>query len=121
MRPSFKTYVVLSCAAVLIFLLLIGYRTLTYYNGPLIDEWHCSEGLAPASNEQGGSACFEEGTALDSGWTWDVLGNRPYDCERRHGWAVVLDEQKQPDCMRLTSPLRMPPEPYTYRDYTIMS
>lgn len=43
--------------------------------GPLANEMACSAGEAPANNEEGGSACFKEGSDLPSGYAWDPRGN----------------------------------------------
>ncbi|HSV37200.1 MAG TPA: hypothetical protein VLI04_00445 [Nocardioidaceae bacterium] len=43
--------------------------------GLLGDEWACEQGKAPATNEVGGSNCFDEGSTLPKGFTWDVGGN----------------------------------------------
>jgi hypothetical protein len=66
---------------------------------PFIDEWHCSKGEAPATNEVGGSACFPEGATLPAGMVWDPLGNRPFSCEDRRGWTEIYRNQET-DCLR---------------------
>jgi len=43
--------------------------------GLFANEMACSQGEAPANNPEGGSACFEEGSELPPGFTWDPRGN----------------------------------------------
>ena len=67
--------VALTAAAVaaLVVVGLLAYFILS--GGPLANEMACSEGEAPANNDEGGSACFKEGSELPSGYTWDPRGN----------------------------------------------
>ncbi|MGV8884780.1 MAG: hypothetical protein ACOH1T_04220 [Microbacteriaceae bacterium] len=39
------------------------------------NEMACEEGKAPATTTDGGSACFDEGSVLPAGFTWDPRGN----------------------------------------------
>jgi len=46
---------------------------------PVGDEWDCSPGEFPATNQAGGSACFRNGDELPPGWRADPKGNQPLD------------------------------------------
>ncbi|MBS45446.1 MAG: hypothetical protein CMH83_20200 [Nocardioides sp.] len=80
-----------------------------YYGGGFYDEWYCVQGEAPATSARGGSTCYPEGEALPKGWTFDPLGNRPFDCGWRHGWQPVerldADAGEGSDCARTDEPL----------------
>lgn len=66
---------------------------------PIIDEWQCSKGQAPAEAQGGGRDCFPEGETLPAGYTWDPLGNRPFSCDGRWGWTLIHRNQET-DCLR---------------------
>lgn len=53
------------------------------------DERACSDDEAPAIAAGGGAMCFPEGAALEDGWEWDPLGNRPLTCSHRPGWTEI--------------------------------
>ena len=68
----------------------------------LVDEWHCTEGSAPAHNRVGGGDCFPTGSALPPGYRWDRWGNRPLasSCER-DGWVRITNRTDDlTDCVR---------------------
>lgn len=77
---------------------LVTYR-LVLSGVPVIDEWQCSKGEAPATNDGGGRDCFPEGAVLPAGMVWDPLGNRPFSCDGRRGWTVIYRGQET-DCLR---------------------
>jgi hypothetical protein len=76
---------------------------------PVLDEWACSEGEAPYTYPEGGSACAREGSALPAGATWDPFGNRPLACHDRWGWTevepVTPDPDRGTDCVREGEPI----------------
>ena len=78
-------------------LVAIGYLFLS--GVPVMDEWQCSKGQAPAVNSIGGRNCFPEGATLPAEYTWDSLGNRPFSCDGRRGWTVIYRNQET-DCLR---------------------
>ncbi len=69
---------------------------------PVADEWHCSQGRAPAHNRVGGSECFKEGSTLPEGYRWDRWGNRPlaHSCDD-DGWVLVTNRtDNRTECVR---------------------
>jgi hypothetical protein len=79
-RPAPWATVLLVCSAVAVGAALVvaaGFAALVFIFNPTADEWHCSQGEAPALRQNGGSACFPEGSELPRGWRWDPAGNRP--------------------------------------------
>ena len=79
----------------------------------LVDEWHCSDGEAPAGEAPFYNHCFREGADLPAGYTWDPYGNRPmsYNCDKS-GWKKVTRPPTDPqsasredDCLREDTPL----------------
>lgn len=121
-KLSHKIITGVSALVSLMLILFLSFYVFTYFNGPLIDEWHCSEGERPADNVSGGSACFPTEEDLPPDYTWHPLGNRPFDCNNRHGWEPVIHEASgETDCIKKTTPMRIPPLGYRYRDYIIMS
>ena len=78
------------------------------HTGGVIDEWHCSDGEAPADNAGGGSDCFAEDAALPAGWEWDPFGNRPYGCTDRWWWTEIertLRGERVTECIRDDAPV----------------
>lgn len=68
-----KTLIIVAGAAVVAFagfvvVFIVGW-------GLFSKEMACSEGEAPANNDDGGSACFKVGSELPPGFTWDPRGN----------------------------------------------
>lgn len=120
LKPWEKALICASVLTSLALAALLGFRVLTYYTGPLYDEWHCGQGEAPAVQKEGGSACYPEGAKLPAGYTWDPLGNRPFSCDRRHGWEPIEHQRTgERDCMRRTDPLALPPRGWAYVNYVI--
>jgi hypothetical protein len=70
-----------------------------YMGVPFLDEWVCETGETPVLIDVGGSHCAENGSTLKPGERWDPLGNRPYVCEGRRGWAVVYNKSGRA-CLR---------------------
>jgi hypothetical protein len=84
---------------VLLVAAVIWFSRIALSGVPVVDEWRCSMGEAPAEFRGGGSDCFVDGSTLPAGATWDPLGNRPYSCDGRRGWTVIHRGQEG-DCLR---------------------
>ena len=75
---------------------------------PMGDEWHCSDGEAPAGKPPSYSGCYDTDKPLPRGLQWDPWGNRPmpYNCDK-DGWMLIerIPRGGQPadveeDCVR---------------------
>ena len=57
---------------------------------PMGDEWHCSDGEAPAGKSPSYSGCYDTDKPLPRGLQWDPWGNRPmsYNCDK-DGWMLI--------------------------------
>lgn len=105
-----------ACVVVAGALAVGGLVALLYLANPVGDEWACSQGESPAGRNGLYSQCFEDGSDLPAGFTWDPLGNRPLanNCDRR-GWelaeqTVVTDgvAEVQQECVRNGTDLPLP-------------
>lgn len=79
----------------------MGFASVWAFN-PVADEWHCSQGQAPARNRAGGGDCFREESALPKGYRWERWGNRPmfYNCDA-DGWLRIQHRSgNRHDCVR---------------------
>lgn len=68
-----KTIIILAGVAVVAFVgfavvFIVGWASFS-------KEMACSKGEAPANDDEGGSACFQVGSDLPQGFTWDPRGN----------------------------------------------
>jgi hypothetical protein len=106
-----RTWIPLTIVLVLALLAGLGWGGHTIYvrefrGVPLIDEWHCSEGEAPveAKGVSTGGYCAVLGTELAPDEQWEPLGNRPFSCDERWGWTVVVKGDVE-DCLRDGEPL----------------
>lgn len=70
--------IVITLAITVAMVIALGAWVLWAFN-PVGDEWDCSPGEFPATNEAGGSSCFENGSELPTGWRADPQGNQPID------------------------------------------
>jgi len=57
---------------------------------PVGDEWHCSDGEAPAGPAGDYDRCYETDKPLPRGFEWDPWGNRPIasNCDKE-GWVQI--------------------------------
>ncbi|MEI5674038.1 MULTISPECIES: hypothetical protein [unclassified Nocardioides] len=104
-----RTWIPLSVTLGLVLVALLSWGAHAVYvreirGVPLIDEWQCSDGEVPVTYPEGGADCLREGAELPAGATLDPLGNRPFSCDQRWGWTVVVKGEDE-DCLRDGRPL----------------
>lgn len=75
----------------------------TSTNGPLTDEWTCSNGEVPVVLDAGGQACISAAAAPGDDEFVHPLGNRPESCENRKGWTELVTPYGH-DCLREGAP-----------------
>jgi hypothetical protein len=99
--------IIIASAVLFPVLIAVGFLVyqFVYIGAPLWDEWRCSKGEAPVEFHDGGTGCMSKGRNLPAGASWDPLGNRPFSCDGRRGWAVIHRGDDE-DCLR--DGLRMP-------------
>ena len=66
------------------------FGVLIYAFNPVADEWHCSDGEAPAGNHGSYGGCHDKDKPLPRGYEWDPFGNRPIasNCDK-DGWVLI--------------------------------